>query len=64
MVIKVKNIEDAVKKLEEKGMQKVGEVQYGALREIAFHPKTSYGVQIVIAEYPTRHAAVAAILQK
>ena len=64
IVIKVTNMNDAVNALEEKGMQRVGEVKCGGLREIAFHPKNSYGVQIVLAEYPAKHPATIAILQK
>jgi len=64
VVIKVTNMDDAVKIFEKKGMQRAGEVQYGALREVAFHPKKSHGVQIVLAEYPAKHPAITAILQK
>ncbi len=60
VVVKVKDIEAAAQKLEEKGLQRTMDVTVGKMREIGFHAKNSYGVQIVLAEYPEKHAATIA----
>lgn len=57
VVIKVKNLSEAVKSFEEKGLRRVGEINKGGLKEILFHPKDSYGVQLVLAEYEAKHPA-------
>lgn len=64
LVLKVKNLEEMIKKFQEKGLQVAGDVTVGAMREVAFHPKGSYGVEIVLAEYPERHPATIAALSK
>ena len=64
VVIKVTNMDEAVKIFKEKGIRFAGELQAGGLREVAFHPKDTYGVEIVLAEYPTKHPATIAVLQK
>ncbi len=51
-----------IKKFEEKGLKVAGDVTVGAMREVAFHPKGSHGVQIVLAEYPDRHPATIAAM--
>ena len=63
LVLKVKNMDEAVKKFEQKGLRVAGDIQFKGMREVAFHPKDSYGVEIVLAEYPEMHpATVAGIL--
>jgi len=64
IVIKVTNMNKAVKRLEEKGLRRAGELEFGGLREVAFHPKDAHGVQIVLAEYTAKHTATIAALQK
>jgi predicted enzyme related to lactoylglutathione lyase len=60
IVIKVKNMDAAVAKCLEKGMKIAGDIRYGAMREVAFHPKGSFGVEIVLAEYQEKHPATVA----
>jgi methylmalonyl-CoA epimerase len=60
LVLKVKNMDEMIKKFKEKGLKVAGDVTVGAMREVAFHPKGSYGVEIVLAEYPEKHAATIA----
>ena len=50
VVIKVKDLAKAIEIFEQKGLRQVGEIKQGGLREILFHPKDSYGVQLVLAE--------------
>lgn len=64
IVIKVTDMNKAVKRFEEKGLRQAGELQFGGLREVAFHPKDAHGVQIVLAEYTAKHTATIAALQK
>ena len=60
LVFKVKNLDEAVEKFKQKGMRVAGEVKVGDLREVGFHPKNAYGVEIVLAEYPEKHPATVA----
>jgi methylmalonyl-CoA epimerase len=60
VVIKVKDLSEAVKSFEQKGLRRVGEINKGGLKEILFHPKDSYGVQLVLAEYKAKHPATVA----
>ena len=60
VVIKVTNMDEAVKKFEEKGVRAVGELNIGGIREVAFHPKDAHGIQIVLAEYKAKHPATVA----
>ena len=62
VVLKVKNMDEMIKRFEEKGLKVAGDVTAGAMREVAFHPKGSYGVEIVLAEYPEKHPATVAAL--
>jgi methylmalonyl-CoA/ethylmalonyl-CoA epimerase len=64
VVLKVKNMDEAIKKFKEKGLKVAGDVTAGAMREVAFHPKGSHGVEIVLAEYPEKHGATVAALAK
>lgn len=50
VVIKVKNMDEAIKKFEEKGVRMVGEMSVGGMREVVFHPKDAHGIQFVLAE--------------
>ncbi len=61
IVVRVKDIEAAAKKMEEKGLQKTMDIQVGKMREIGFNAKGSHGVEIVLAEYPEKHGATMAI---
>ena len=64
VVLKVTDMDKAVKKFEEKGVRLVGELTIGGVREIAFHPKDAHGIQIVLAEYKAKHPATVAALEK
>lgn len=64
IVIKVKNMDEAIKRFEEKGVRMVGELTVGGMREVAFHPKDAHGMQIVLAEYKAKHPATVAALEK
>jgi len=64
VVIKVSDMEEAVRKLEEKGVKRAGELKFGGVREIAFHPKDAHGLQIVLVEYQAKHPATVAGLEK
>ena len=64
VVLKVKNMDEMIKKFEAKGLKVAGDVTVGSMREVAFHPKGSYGVEIVLAEYPERHGATVAALSQ
>lgn len=63
VVIKVTDLDAAVKRLEDKGVHTVGALNVGELREVAFHPKDFHGIQIVLAEYETKHPATVAALK-
>ena len=62
VVLKVKNMDEMIKKFEAKGLKVAGDVTVGTMREVAFHPKDSYGVELVLAEYPEKHGATVAAL--
>jgi methylmalonyl-CoA/ethylmalonyl-CoA epimerase len=64
LVLKVRNMDETVKQFKAKGLQVAGDVKAGAMREVAFHPKGSYGVEIVLAEYPEKHPATVAAMSK
>ncbi|MBT4641189.1 MAG: hypothetical protein HOC09_20395 [Deltaproteobacteria bacterium] len=64
VVIKVKNMDEAIKKFEEKGVRMVGEMSVGGMREVVFHPKDAHGIQFVLAEYKAKHPATVAGLEK
>ncbi len=62
VVFKVKDIDEAIKRFEAKGLKLVGEMSFGTMREASFHPKDSFGVQLFLAEYPDIHPATAAAM--
>ena len=64
LILKVKNMDEAIKKFEEKGLKKAGDVTFGTMREVGFHPKGSFGVEIILAEYPAEHPATWAALDE
>jgi len=64
LILKVKNMDEAIKKFEEKGLKQTGDVTFGTMREVGFHPKGSFGVEITLAEYPAEHPATWAALDK
>ena len=57
LVLKVKNMDEAIKKFKEKGLKQTGDVTFGDMREVGFHPKGASGVQIILAEYKAEHPA-------
>jgi len=63
VVIKVTELDSAVKHLEMNGVHPVGEITVGELHEVAFHPKDFHGIQIVLAEYSSNHPATIAALK-
>lgn len=64
IVIKVKNMDEAIQKFQAKGVRAVGELTIGGMREVVFHPKDVNGIQIVLAEYKAKHPATVAALEK
>ncbi|MBT7697599.1 MAG: hypothetical protein HN737_09345, partial [Desulfobacterales bacterium] len=60
VVLKVSNLDEAVEKFKSKGLKPAGEVKEGKMREVAFHPKDSHGMQIILAEYPEMHPGTVA----
>jgi catechol 2,3-dioxygenase-like lactoylglutathione lyase family enzyme len=64
LVLKVRDMDQMIKRFEEKGLKVAGDVKVGAMREVAFHPKGSYGVEIVLAEYPEKHPATVAAMSR
>lgn len=64
IVIKVTNLNQAIKIFEEHGLHQAGKMQYGNLKEVAFHPNGAHGVQIVLAEYVAKHPATVAAMGK
>jgi methylmalonyl-CoA/ethylmalonyl-CoA epimerase len=61
---KVPNLDDAVEQLQARGLQLVGRINLGHIKEAQFHPKGSYGVMIELAEYDEEHGAARAALGK
>ena len=64
IVFKVKNMDEAVEKFKAKGLRVAGDIKVGTMREVAFHPKDSHGVEIILAEYPEKHGATIAAWTK
>ena len=60
IVLKVRDMDSAVKRLEEKGLKKTMDMRVGKMREVGFNPHDTHGVQIVLAEYPAKHPATIA----
>jgi len=60
VIFKVDDMEEAVKHFKEKGLRVMGDWSGGGLRQVAFHPRGSYGIQIVLAEYKELHPATCA----
>ncbi len=63
IVIKVKDMDEAIRQFEAKGVRQVGEITIGSMREVVFHPKDTNGMQIVLAEYRAKHPATVAALE-
>ena len=63
LVLKVSDMDEAVQRFKDKGLKMAGEITAGKMREVAFHPKGSHGVEIVLAEYPEMHPATVATKQ-
>lgn len=64
LVLRVKDMDEAVERFKRKGLQLAGEVKVGSMREVAFHPKDAHGVEIVLAQYPDIHPATVAALSE
>ncbi|WP_158971260.1 VOC family protein [Chachezhania sediminis] len=62
VVFKVADMDEAIAHFRARGLEPVNDVTFGAMREVAFHPAGSHGMQIVLAEYPERHPATDAVL--
>ncbi len=60
IVIKVSDMDQAVRIFEDRGLKPAGEMRFGGLKEVAFHPKGCFGLQIVLAEYTEKHPATVA----
>ena len=64
IVVKVADLDQAVKMCREKGLRYAGDLEVGGLREVAFHPRDAHGVQIVLTAYDACHPATIAALKK
>ena len=62
LILKVKNMDEMIKRFEEKGIKPFNEESFGTMREVSFHPKDTFGVEIILAEYPDKHPATAAAM--
>jgi methylmalonyl-CoA/ethylmalonyl-CoA epimerase len=62
VVFKVSDMDAAIAHFQEKGLKPVNDVVFGNMREVAFHPRDSFGLQIVLAEYAVSHPATHAVL--
>lgn len=62
VVFKVSDMDEAIVHFAEMGLEPVKDVTFGGLREVAFHPRDSFGLQIVLAEYAASHPATIAVL--
>ncbi len=62
IVFKVKNMDEAIKRFAEKGLKPVNDISVGTMREVSFHPKDAFGVEITLAEYPAKHPATVAAM--
>ncbi len=62
LVLKVKDMDEAIKRFGEKGLKPVNDVKIGTMREVSFHPKDAFGVEITLAEYPDKHPATVAAM--
>ncbi|MBI4285660.1 MAG: VOC family protein [Chloroflexi bacterium] len=56
--LKVTDIEETTRKLEGLGLRVVGRLEKGGLKEVHFHPKDAYGVQIELCQYDDVHGAI------
>ena len=62
LVLKVNNMDEMIKRFGEMGLKPVNDVTVGAMREVSFHPKDAFGVEITLAEYPVKHPATIAVM--
>lgn len=67
VVLKVDNLDEALKHFTDRGLRVMGDTRKWMdnpkFKEVAFHPKDSYGMQIVLAEYEALHPATYARLR-
>jgi methylmalonyl-CoA/ethylmalonyl-CoA epimerase len=64
LVIKVADMDKAVKVFAQQGLRPTGEIQIGGLKEVTFHPKDAFGCPIGLAAYEAKHPATVAALKK
>ena len=62
VVFKVSDMTAALAHFVGKGLKPVNDVTFGGLREVAFHPRDSFGLQIVLSEYDSIHPATHAVM--
>ncbi len=60
IVLKVKDMNSAIKEFEEKDLVKTMDLQVGDMREVGFYSQDLPGIQIILAEYPAKHPATIA----
>ena len=58
---KVSNLDEAVEELKSLGMEVIGQIKVGDLREVQFNPKDSCGVLIELCEYEEVHPTIPSI---
>ena len=63
LVLKVDDLDEAIKEMQAKGLHQVGSVAIGNLREAVFHPRDTFGIMIVLCSYPSKHQATVAALE-
>jgi methylmalonyl-CoA/ethylmalonyl-CoA epimerase len=63
VVFRADDVDEAVKEFTAKGVRHVGRVRVGKLREEVFHPADTYGLMIVVCQYPEKHPATIAALE-
>lgn len=63
IALKVFDIEEAKEELINKGIRHVRDFRVGNLKESVFDPRDTYGIMIVLAEYPDYHGATVAALE-
>jgi methylmalonyl-CoA/ethylmalonyl-CoA epimerase len=63
IALKVSDIEEAKKELISKGIRHVRDFRVGNLKESVFDPRDTYGMMLVLAEYPDYHGATVGALE-
>lgn len=55
VVIRVSNLDEAVARFRAKGVEPVGGLEIAGAREAFFDPRDTFGIPIVLNEYPDKH---------